>query len=106
MLAGVAEEKGEEMSDTIKYRKCWNCGTTCNLNRKTKQLLGICSDWTPKQPAPIATQDAQAMLDEAFPIIDNALNYFYPSREEDGDKAMDARAALFALRDKIKAYNS
>ena len=45
----------------------------------------------------------KALLADVFPVIDNALNYFYPLRSEDGDKAMDARARLFELRDKIKA---
>ncbi len=44
----------------------------------------------------------KVLLADVFPIIDNALNYFYPLRAEDGDKAMDARARLFELRDKIK----
>lgn len=44
----------------------------------------------------------KALLADVFPVIDNALNYFYPLRSEDGDKAMDARARLFELRDKIK----
>jgi hypothetical protein len=45
----------------------------------------------------------KALLGDVFPVIDNALNYFYPFRAEDGDNAMDARARLFELRDKLKA---
>jgi len=58
-----------------------------------------------KQCAKLESENAELrqIIADTYPVIDDALNYFYPSRHEDGDKAMDARARLFALRDKLKA---
>lgn len=45
-----------------------------------------------------------ALLAGAMPILDTALNYFYPDSACDHARAKDARMALFTLRDRIREW--
>ena len=44
------------------------------------------------------------LLAGSVPILDEALNYFYPERACDPPAALAARMALFTLRDRIRDY--
>lgn len=44
------------------------------------------------------------LLLASLPILDEALNYFYPERACDPPAALAARMALFTLRDRIRDY--
>ena len=47
---------------------------------------------------------SDALLAGSIPILDEALNYFYPERACDPPAALAARMALFTLRDRIRDY--
>lgn len=42
------------------------------------------------------------LIEEAIPILNDALNYFCPSKATDGDAACAARQRLFELRDRME----
>jgi len=44
------------------------------------------------------------LLAGSIPIIDEALNYFYPERACNPPAALATRMALFTLRDRINYY--
>jgi len=44
------------------------------------------------------------LLLASLPILDEALNHFYPERDYDPTAALAARMALFTLRDRIRDY--
>lgn len=46
--------------------------------------------------------ELKRMIKDAVPVLNAALNYFYPSKACDGEKAADARQALFELRDRME----
>jgi len=50
------------------------------------------------------SSSSMQLLAGSVPILDEALNYFYPERACDLPAALAARMALFTLRDRIRDY--